>query len=139
MSVKSFSMAALLLGTASAENTLASGDSGNSASLFPAVPTTYIDNIVDQPNGLSMFMKGVQNSTNGCNNNLFYGSGAPSFCSNNVIGNPLFSNVSIDDFHLTAGSAAIGAGVAYPDFMTDFYGLPRAPSGNMDIGASIYP
>jgi hypothetical protein len=72
------------------------------------------------------------------NHNLFFGGGAaPSFLMANVTGDPKLSNSANADFHLLAGSAAIGAGVMIAA-TTDFDGNARPESGSWDIGAHEY-
>lgn len=48
------------------------------------------------------------------------------------IGDPLFVDPGIGDFHLQSGSPAINAGVLIPEIMTDFYGMPIVP----DVGVA---
>jgi hypothetical protein len=67
----------------------------------------------------------------GCANNLYFQGGAtPPFCSAGALTlNPLLASVSTSDFHLLAGSPAIGAGSASPAMSArDFDGnLRRNP------------
>jgi hypothetical protein len=50
-----------------------------------------------------------------------------------VTGTPAFANAAADDYHLTAGSAAIGQGTD-AGITTDFEGDPRPLAGGFDIG-----
>ncbi|MGD1277662.1 MAG: Ig-like domain-containing protein [Tepidisphaeraceae bacterium] len=52
--------------------------------------------------------------------------------------NSLFVNAAAGDFHLVAGSAAIGAGTSSNAPATDFYGNARPTSGRYDVGAIQY-
>jgi hypothetical protein len=75
-----------------------------------------IRNNIFWPNSGSAYAAGSDNAdfTGGVGpitNNLFYGSGGvPSFSTASVTGNPNFMGASTGDFHLQAGSPAIGAG-----------------------------
>jgi len=76
-----------------------------------------IRNNIFWPNTGSAYARGCCNVTFGgagtITNNLWYGSGAaPSFSSASVNANPNFVNASSGDFHLQAGSPAIGAGTS---------------------------
>jgi len=51
---------------------------------------------------------------------------------------PKFVNASGFDFHLQAGSPAIGAGVAVPGITTDFDGATRPQGSSYDTGAYEY-
>ena len=94
--------------------------------------------------GLLTAYNNLINSTNG-NNRLF-----KVVCSNCLIGqNPLFTDVNNNNFHLLAGSPAIGAGTTtsniFEDFETlygfsiayDYDGNPR-PAGAWTLGAFEY-
>jgi hypothetical protein len=70
----------------------------------------------------------------GSNNLLFGGSGAPAALTATETADPLLVAPATFDFHLQAGSPAIGAGVS-SSAMTDFDGNPRPQSGAQDIGA----
>jgi hypothetical protein len=57
------------------------------------------------------------------------------FVGTDIIGNPLFKNISGLDFRLQSGSPAIGAGVNLGSpFNIDILGNPRPQTGNWDIG-----
>jgi hypothetical protein len=72
------------------------------------------------------------------NNNLFFGGGtAPAFLTASVSGDPKLMDAASADFHLLAGSAAIGKGVMIPA-ATDFDGNARPQNGSWDIGAYEY-
>ena len=67
--------------------------------------------------------------------NLFYGAGSgPSFLSNNVNADARFVNPSGFDFHLQAGSPAIGAGVD-TGIANDFEGIIRPRGAAFALGA----
>jgi parallel beta-helix repeat protein len=53
--------------------------------------------------------------------------------------NPLFVNAAAGDFHLSATSPAIDAGVALPAVAVDFDGVSRPQGLGYDIGAYEYP
>jgi hypothetical protein len=55
-----------------------------------------------------------------------------------VTGNPQFVNTATDDYHLLAGSSAIGAGSVLTEFSTDIVGTSRPQGINWDIGAYEY-
>jgi uncharacterized protein (DUF433 family) len=56
-----------------------------------------------------------------------------------VLANPLFSNSSIDDYHLRSGSPAIGRALAVdPAGATDADGIPRIRGKRGDLGALLY-
>jgi len=58
---------------------------------------------------------------------------------NNVLGSPMFMNTSTADFHLQAGSLAIGAGVNISSFTTrDCEFKNRPGSSGWSIGAFEY-
>ncbi len=59
--------------------------------------------------------------------------------SGNTTGAVIFASSSAPyDFHLSAGSAGIGAGIAVPVVRTDFDGAPRPQTGVTDAGAYQY-
>jgi parallel beta helix pectate lyase-like protein/uncharacterized protein DUF1565 len=51
---------------------------------------------------------------------------------------PLLVNPAGFDFHLKAGSPAIGAGLSLPNVPNDFDGVPRPPTGPYDLGAYLF-
>jgi hypothetical protein len=72
------------------------------------------------------------------NSNVFFGGGpAPSGFTASVLTDPKLEGAASFDFHLLAGSSAIGAGVPTAA-VTDFDGNPRPQSGAWDIGAYEY-
>ncbi|MFZ0931588.1 MAG: PKD domain-containing protein [Syntrophobacteraceae bacterium] len=80
-------------------------------------------------------------------NNLVYGNGAnyltvpdQTGAYGNISADPLFADISGNDFHLNAGSPAIGAGDANSISLdaADFDGNPRVIGGRLDIGAYEY-
>ena len=80
-------------------------------------------------------------STPSCvsDHNMVYGGtiGSAPGCTfaNTTVANPAFVNASGGDFHLTAGSPAIGAGVAVSGVVTDYDGVARPQGASSDIGA----
>jgi hypothetical protein len=72
------------------------------------------------------------------NNNVFFGGGAalPGFTAS-VVADPRLVAAASFDFHLMAGSPAIGAGVA-TSAVTDFDGNARPQAAAWDIGAYQY-
>jgi hypothetical protein len=56
----------------------------------------------------------------------------------NLTSNPLFVNASANDFHLTSGSPAKGAGATLPEVPCDFDGNARPAGSAYDIGAYEY-
>jgi hypothetical protein len=55
--------------------------------------------------------------------------------SGNVIGNPLFTNITTGNYRILAGSPALGLAVAAPAWSTDLDGNPRVVSSVADAGA----
>ena len=67
--------------------------------------------------------------------------GAPAGCSESserLNQDPLFANAAAYDFHLTAASPAIDAGVAVPGLTTDLGGAARPAGAAVDLGAYEY-
>lgn len=109
--------------------------SGNSGAVTPAAPARVRNNIVYLTSGETW--TAYCSNTTGTNN---LGPTA-SNCSSLTAGittDPLLQNLSGNDFHLTASSPAIGAGVNIPGLTYDFAGLPRPGSAAFDIGAYQY-
>jgi hypothetical protein len=77
-------------------------------------------------------------------NNIFTNNGSGAWCgpnitqSNNLTADPGFVNASAGDFHLTANSRAINAGMTLPEVPCDFAGDRRPVGGAYDIGAYEY-
>jgi len=73
-------------------------------------------------------------------NNLFYnGSSSDGWDSHPISGNPGFLSTATPDFHLTAGSPAIGAGsTAVASVVTTDYALNPRSAASIDIGAYLY-
>ena len=72
-------------------------------------------------------------------NNLFYGAGSPiGVFADSVAGDPLFVNLTANNFHLSAGSPAIDSG-ATVQLATDYDGVARPQGSAYDIGAYEYP
>jgi hypothetical protein len=75
--------------------------------------------------------------------NLFFGNGTNTLGSgltsggHSLAGNPKFVNPAAGDYHLSAGSAAINAGVDAGVY-TDYDGQPRPLGGGFDIGFDEY-
>lgn len=65
------------------------------------------------------------------------GGGGTVISSTNVYGDPAFADPAAGDYHLTAGSAAIDAGVN-AGLVTDIDGDPRPLDTGYDIGADEY-
>jgi hypothetical protein len=55
-----------------------------------------------------------------------------------VVGNPLFANPSVRDFHLRSGSPAIDAGQSSNTVLDDYDGASRPQGSGNDIGAFEY-
>jgi hypothetical protein len=93
------------------------------------------NNIVDQPSSFSYLT--LSGGTPSCSNNLFFGSGAtPSSCATGAVNvDPLFSGLSLLDFHLTALSPAKDAGVTIASLKMDRDGVSRPQGPAYDIGA----
>jgi hypothetical protein len=115
-----------------------SSDSGafNDGGGNPSLKMNLVDNLIVTTGGAEVYVaKDSGVGLIGGNNNLFFGSGAaPSFVSASVTGDPKLSNPAGADFHLLAGSAAIGQGVMI-SASTDFDGNARPQNGSWDIGA----
>jgi serralysin len=75
-------------------------------------------------------------SYDNADNFLDYGGGTgPITADHNLFTNPAFANAGAGDFRLTAGSAAIDAGVTLAPLTTDHAGDTRPFGGTSDIGA----
>jgi hypothetical protein len=72
-----------------------------------------------------------------CAANLFTGGGGtmPSVCTQTVTGAAQLANPSAGDFHLTAGSSAIDAGVTLSETAQDAEGVARPQGAAYDLGA----
>ncbi len=118
-----------------------SSDSGgiSNGNMNPSLSINLTNNIIVTSNAMEVyFSKDSPASLITGNNNLFFGSGAaPSGVTASVNADPLFLNAAGHDFHLMAGSPAIGKGVMTAA-ATDFDGNPRPRSGSWDIGAYEY-
>jgi hypothetical protein len=69
-------------------------------------------------------------------NNLFYGGSGATLGSRAISADPKFVNASGHDFHLAAGSPAIGAGVAGVIYLvTTDHELDTRGRSSIDIGA----
>jgi hypothetical protein len=118
-----------------------STDSGgvNNGGGNPALTMNLVDNLIVATGAMELYV--AKDSSSGLvtgNDNLLFGGGAaPSFLAASVTGDPKLSNAASADFHLLAGSAAIGKGVMIPA-TTDFDGNARPQSGSWDIGAYEY-
>jgi hypothetical protein len=80
------------------------------------------------------YVAGTASLISGSNNLFFGGGAAPSGFTASVTADPRLSNAASFDFHLGAGSSAIGAGMP-TTAVTDFDGNPRPQAGAWDIGA----
>lgn len=83
------------------------------------------------------FESPLTNSVISASNNIYYGNGnGPTWDTNKVNGNPLFTDVTNHDFHLQASSPAIDAGIdVIPIVAKDFDGITRPQGTAFDIGA----
>jgi hypothetical protein len=101
----------------------------------PQLTMRVRDNLVYALSGESYVAAGAAPGLVVGSNNLFFGgSGVPAGVTATVTGDPLLVAPAMFDFHLQAGSPAIGAGVATPA-TTDFDGNPRPQGAPPDIGA----
>jgi len=57
---------------------------------------------------------------------------------NNITGDPLFTDLATNDFHILTGSPAIGAADPQITNSHDFDGTPRPPGTRSDIGAYVH-
>jgi hypothetical protein len=116
------------------------GARGNADSGFLAVSTTTsaVNNIFYATSGESYLTPNTSSSWLSGSNNLFYGAGAaPAPFQQPVNANPLLVNPAGYDFHLQAGSPAIGTGIN-TGVAKDYDGVPRPQAGSYDIGAFEY-
>ena len=60
-------------------------------------------------------------------------------CSNNIVADPRFRNITSPDFRLGDGSPCYNAGSPTTDLTTDFYGNPRRVGIACDIGSYEMP
>ena len=126
------------------DNTLvhcgARGGSAAGALSVGAGPVTLnaIDNLILAASGESYVSGDTPAAGITGSNDLFFGAGTPpAGLTASVNADPLLASVAADDFHLTAKSPAVGAGIATPA-LVDFDGVARAP-GAFDIGAYELP
>ena len=103
------------------------------------------NNIFYDPPGSAMYPYQAPITSSVFDHNLIYGiatsnvmdGGTPSglTVTGTVGGNPMVVSTSTPDFHLQAGSAAIGAGSSTAAPSVDFAGVVRPQNGSYDIGA----
>ena len=94
------------------------------------------NNIVSSSIGSTGISTTNQNSTQVNNNLVFDDLIFPSgFGSNNITSDPLFIDVSTNNFELSSCSPAIDAGQTITEVTTDFNGTQRPQNNNYDIGA----
>ncbi|KKQ31192.1 MAG: hypothetical protein US47_C0001G0426 [Candidatus Moranbacteria bacterium GW2011_GWE1_37_24] len=112
------------------------------AEIFSPNPAAlYVVNNIFQTSALVYFSYSPgDDSGNFGSHNLFYGSvGAiPSWSTNNIIINPLFTSPSTNDFTLQSTSPAINAGTTLASVPNDFLGVSRPQGISYDIGAFEY-
>ena len=69
-------------------------------------------------------------------NNIFYGGSGLTLGVSLIIANPMFVSASSDNFHLAAGSPAIGSGsTGVSSVVTTDYDVRTRSSTNIDVGA----
>jgi hypothetical protein len=113
----------------------ANSDSGafNNGGMSPALTMHLVNNLVYASSGESYLAKDAVTSLISGSDNLWFGAGAaPAGMAASVTTDPKFMNAAGYDFHLLAGSPAIGAG-ATTAALFDVDGTARGPS--FDIGA----
>ncbi len=107
---------------------------GNSQS-SPEMTLELVNNIIVALPGEHYFSPDSGTSLIHGSHNLFFGAEAgPKFLSGNIDTDPHFVNAGGHDFHLAPGSPAISGGMN-PGIQTDFDGLARPQSSNIDLGA----
>ena len=111
----------------------------NNGGANPSLTLELTDNIVVAASpGESYFAEDASSGLITGTNNLFYGAGAPpAGLAKSVGADPAFAAPGSGDFHLKAGSPAIGAGPATAA-ATDYDGDPRPSGGPFDLGAYEY-
>jgi hypothetical protein len=111
-----------------------SGGGGPTSGCFTNGNVNLVNNICVQPANFNYF-DGV--SQFACSDNLFSGAGVPpSGCTTGAINvSPVFNNLSLFDFHLTALSPAKDAGVTMSSLKMDRDGVSRPQGSAYDIGA----
>ncbi len=112
---------------------------GNNSALYIRIR----NNIIYQLNKNAPYWANYSSAKNGVygSNNLFYGIGAPpssTEVTNSVESNPLLSNASQDNFHLTSSSPAKNAGITTSQ-TADYDGVPLPQGPAYPIGAYAYP
>jgi hypothetical protein len=113
-----------------------STSSNDAGSLSPYIRTRLRNNIFYQLPGEKYLSGGSQGSASNLSgsNNLWYGvSGAPTQTTGNITTDPKFASTASRNFHLLAGSPAIGAGTAISTLLYDIEGYQRATP--LDLGA----
>ena len=128
-----------------ANNTFAGADGGGKGQIMlwnTQSNLTIENNIFYNPQDVAIVR--YNSTVNSCfiDHNLVYGAagviGDPTGCSvgGSLVGiNPLFVNVSADDFRVQAGGPGINAGVYLGAVPVDFEGVTRPPGSTTDIGA----
>jgi len=116
------------------------GGRGNSDSgaISDSAPARLRNNVIDLLPGESWVTAstGCTNITG--SNNLGPVASTRSSMTGGITLDPLFLALSTDDFHLTATSPAIGAGLNIAGLKYDFDGMPRPTTAAFDIGAYQY-
>jgi hypothetical protein len=113
-----------------------SPDSGgiNNGGGNPSLTINLVGNVVVAATASEAYLAKDATQIGGSNNLFFGGGAAPAGLTANVTSDPLFVNATGFDFHLQAGSPAIGKSVA-TSALTDIDGDPRPAAGPFDIGA----
>jgi hypothetical protein len=94
------------------------------------------NNIIYQLPNEAYINGGGASGTVTCDTDDWFGLGAaPSFCTNSLNVDPMFTNIGARDFHLVSGSPVVDKGLTIAGLITDFDGIIRPQGPAYDLGA----